>query len=183
MAICKKNIHAKSQIMANKQDTRIAIHHAHNYNSTSKLSASMQPLWNIVQYATLFTRLTIHFIRFYTCFSSQGGCSDSSHRRTQNTSQSQQSQIVLLGPHQDRTKQGRRCKHAIWSLADFWLPSHGCSWQDLPTNLHGHSIETWSNYFRWNLSIRRSVSTFRDLQMSQLHILLLVAKTLSATCT
>ena len=29
--------------------------------------------------------LTIHFIRFYTCFSSQGGCSDSSHRRTQNT--------------------------------------------------------------------------------------------------
>ena len=124
----KNNIHAKSYIMANKQDTRIAIHHAHNYNSTSKLSASMQPLWNIVQYATLFTRLTIHFIRFYTCFSSQGGCSDSSHKRTQNTSQSQQSQIVLLAPHQDRTKQGRRCKHAIWSLAYLWLPYHGCSW-------------------------------------------------------
>jgi len=30
--------------MENKQDTRIAIHHAHNYNSTSKLSASMQLL-------------------------------------------------------------------------------------------------------------------------------------------
>ena len=44
-------------------------------------------------------------------------------------------------------------------------------------NLHGHSIETWPNYFRWNLSIQRSVSTFMDLQMSQLHILLLVAKT------
>ena len=44
-------------------------------------------------------------------------------------------------------------------------------------NLHGHSIETWPNYFRWNLSSRRSVSTFRDLEMPQLHILLLVAKT------
>ena len=58
--------------MANKQDTRIAIHLAHNYNSISKLSASMQPLWNIVQYATLFTKLTIHFIRFYTCFPLRG---------------------------------------------------------------------------------------------------------------
>jgi len=39
----------------------------------------MQPLWNIVQYATLFTKLTMHFVRFYTCLSSQGGYSDSSH--------------------------------------------------------------------------------------------------------
>ena len=38
----------------------------------------------------------------------------------------QKSQIVLLAPHQDGTKQGRRCSHATWSLdklcADFpWV--------------------------------------------------------------
>ena len=32
----------------------------------------------------------------------------------------QQSQIVLLAPHQDGTKQGRRCSHVTWSLDKLW---------------------------------------------------------------
>ena len=32
----------------------------------------------------------------------------------------QQSQIVLLAPHQDGTKQGWRCSHATWSLDKLW---------------------------------------------------------------
>ena len=32
----------------------------------------------------------------------------------------QQSQIVLLAPHQDGTKQGQRCSHSTWSLNEFW---------------------------------------------------------------
>ena len=30
----------------------------------------------------------------------------------------QQSQIVLLAPHQNGTKQGRKCNHSTWSLDD-----------------------------------------------------------------
>jgi len=30
----------------------------------------------------------------------------------------QQSLIVLLAPHHDETKQGRRCGHSAWSLVD-----------------------------------------------------------------
>ena len=33
----------------------------------------------------------------------------------------QQSQIVLLAPHRDGTKQGRRCNRATWSLDKFWV--------------------------------------------------------------
>jgi len=29
--------------------------------------------------------------------------------------------IVLLAPHQDRTKQGRRCNHSTWFLVDLWI--------------------------------------------------------------
>jgi len=32
----------------------------------------------------------------------------------------QKSQIVLLAPHQDGTKQGRRCSYATWSLDKLW---------------------------------------------------------------
>jgi len=32
----------------------------------------------------------------------------------------QQSQIVPLAPHQDRTKQSRRCGQATWTLVDLW---------------------------------------------------------------
>ena len=32
----------------------------------------------------------------------------------------QQSQIVLLAPHQDGTKQGLRRSHATWSLDELW---------------------------------------------------------------
>jgi len=39
-----------------------------------------------------------------------------------NTSRSTaQFQIVLLAPHQDRTKEGRRCSHSTWSLDDIWV--------------------------------------------------------------
>jgi len=32
----------------------------------------------------------------------------------------QQSQMVLLAPHQDGTKKGRRCSYATWSLDKLW---------------------------------------------------------------
>jgi len=32
----------------------------------------------------------------------------------------QQSQLGLLAPREDWTKQGLRCNHAIWSLVDHW---------------------------------------------------------------
>ena len=32
----------------------------------------------------------------------------------------QQSHIVLLAPHQNWAKQGRRCSHSTWSLDDIW---------------------------------------------------------------
>jgi len=33
----------------------------------------------------------------------------------------QQFQIVLLAPHQDGTKEGRRCSQSNWSLDDIWV--------------------------------------------------------------
>jgi len=39
----------------------------------------------------------------------------------------QQPHIVLLAPHQDGTKQGRRCNHATWSLDELQAASLGCS--------------------------------------------------------
>jgi len=33
----------------------------------------------------------------------------------------QQFQIVLLAPHQDWTKEGRRCSQSNWSLDDIWV--------------------------------------------------------------
>ena len=33
----------------------------------------------------------------------------------------QKFQIVLLTPHQDGTKQGRRCSHCTWSFDDLWV--------------------------------------------------------------
>jgi len=44
----------------------------------------------------------------------------SSPRKTQNYHDQHQSQIVLLAPHQDGTKRGRRCSHATWSLDKLW---------------------------------------------------------------
>ena len=32
----------------------------------------------------------------------------------------QQFQVILLAPHQDGTKQGRRCSHSTWSLGELW---------------------------------------------------------------
>jgi len=47
----------------------------------------------------------------------------------------QKSQIVLLAPHQDGTKQDRRCSHST--------PSRGCTQQDLTRQSHlGHSGHT-----------------------------------------
>jgi len=42
-----------------------------------------------------------------------------------------QLQIVLLAPHQDGTKQGRRCSQSNWFLNDIWVTSHGFSQQEL----------------------------------------------------
>jgi len=38
----------------------------------------------------------------------------------ENTHCQQQSQLTLLSPHRDGTKQGRRCNHSTLSLDDFW---------------------------------------------------------------
>jgi len=38
----------------------------------------------------------------------------------------QQSQMVLLAPHQDMTKQGQRYNHYCWFLHDIWATARGC---------------------------------------------------------
>ena len=43
----------------------------------------------------------------------------------------QQSLIVLLHPHKDHTKQGRRWNHVTWSIFDLWAAFCGCCQQDL----------------------------------------------------
>jgi len=39
----------------------------------------------------------------------------------------QQFLIVLLAPHEDRTKQGQRCCHSTWSFDEFGPLCCGCS--------------------------------------------------------
>jgi len=57
----------------------------------------------------------------------------------------QQSQVVLLAPHHDGIKQGRRCNHYTWSLDDSGPLSRGCSQQDLTSDLPWSILDTWPN--------------------------------------
>ena len=52
----------------------------------------------------------------------------------------QQSERVLLAPHQGGTKQDRRCSHSIRFLDDIWATSRGCIQQESPRQFFvGHS--------------------------------------------
>ena len=81
-----------------------------SFNFYSLLVISAFPLWKVVAQAAL------------------GGheiCHDQ-----------QQSQIVLLAPHQDWTKQGRRCSHCTWPLVDLaalrWVSPPGLASPTFP---------------------------------------------------
>ena len=58
-------------------------------------------------------------IHFHICFSSSESRRFSRPRRSRNTSRST-AMIVPLAPHQDGTKQGRRCSQSTWSLDTHW---------------------------------------------------------------
>jgi len=84
----------------------------------------------------------------------------------------EQSQIILLAQHQNGTKQGRRCYHSTWSLGEHLAAFPWFSQQDLPSQtllgLSGHLLINYCrpNQCTWDLSIRRSGSTFRALRIS-----------------
>jgi len=68
----------------------------------------------------------------------------------------QQSQVVLLDPDQDGTKQGRRCNHASWLLVD--LLGHfimGVASRTCLDNLSWDILNTRPKQRTWDLSIRR----------------------------
>jgi len=50
-----------------------------------------------------------------------------------------------VAPHQDGTKQGRRCSHSTWSLDDSRPLSSGCSQQDLSRKSFLGHLDTWLN--------------------------------------
>jgi len=99
--------------------------------------------------------------------------------------------IVLLAPHQDETKQGKRFNHATWLLVGPGPLSRGCNQQDLHrqsflghfgrvgvasrtcvANLSWDILVTWPKHCSRDLSIMmRYGSTVRALRISQLHIL------------
>jgi len=95
----------------------------------------------------------------------------SSPRRTRNTSRSQQSQMVLLAPCQDETKQGRRYSHSTWSLDDLWAAFPWVwtvSRRTYFTILSWDILDTWPNEHSWDLSIWRNGFTSWALRISNL---------------
>jgi len=58
---------------------------------------------------------------FNACFFSGEGNGRNRAGRLEIPHDFQQSLIVLLAPHQDETKQGRRYNRASWSLDDLWV--------------------------------------------------------------
>ena len=63
------------------------------------------------------------FVHLHVCFCAL---------EIRSTTDLQQSQIVLLAPLQDRTKQDRRCSHNTVPWLTSWPLSFGCSEQNLP---------------------------------------------------
>jgi len=59
----------------------------------------------------------------------------------------QKSQIVLLAPHQDGTKQGGRCSRATWSLDKLWttFPWVTVAWRTKFAILSWGILDTWPN--------------------------------------
>lgn len=94
----------------------------------------------------------------------------SPRRRAWNTSQ-QQSQIVLLVPHQDWTKQGGRRYHSTWSLGGFWAPVPWVLLQGLATLLWDF-VDTWYNQYSWYLflNLEQKCLGIRGWWISQLCI-------------
>ena len=89
--------------------------------------------------------------------------------------------IVLLAPHQDETKQGRKCNHSTWCLDDPWARFHLCvASRTCLVILSWDILDTWPNQRSWDLSIRRSGSKFRALRISQLRSL---SQSVFTSCT
>jgi len=86
----------------------------------------------------------------------------------------QQFQVILLAPRQYRTKQGR--SEDVSTPPGPWTTSgplsRGFSQQNLPRqSFVGHSGHMAEPTCSWDLSMRRSGSTFRALRISQLRLL------------
>jgi len=108
-------------------------------------------------------------LHFRTCSSTEKGSGAAAPEWLETPHSIQQSLIVLLAPHQDGAKQGRRCTQATWSLVnlrqDFrrcrqnaWLSTPifpGTFWTRDRTNFAG-SLDSESD------------SIFRALRISQL---------------
>jgi len=73
-------------------------------------------IYKMVQWRSTHSFIFSFSCRFFFGESREG----SSRRGTGIPRDQQQFQIVLLAPHQDGTKQGRRCSHATWSLDKLW---------------------------------------------------------------
>jgi len=94
----------------------------------------------------------------------------STPRKTWNIDK-QYSQIVLLAPRQDGTKQGRKRSHSTWFVADRWTVFPwvwaSIAWLASPI---WDKLVTWPNQHTWDLSVRWKGSKFRALRL-QLHTL------------
>jgi len=71
-------------------------------------------MFNVGEHTHSFSHFRAHF-----SFGESRG--NSRTRRTRNTSRSTTtSTSQSRAPHQDGTKQGQRCSHAIWPLDELW---------------------------------------------------------------
>jgi len=99
-------------------------------------------------------------------------------------------QFQSIAPYENGIKQGRRCSHTIRHWTIYGALSLGCSQQDEPYHSFlGHSDHV-KDHCNGELLIRRSVSTFRALQISHLRVLsqsvtpwILGKNPLSTACT
>jgi len=78
----------------------------------------------------------------------------------------QQSQIVLLAPHQDGTKQGRRCSHSTWS---FGRPVDrfpvGVASRNCPANRSWDILDTWPKQRSCKVSHRELFANIASLPL------------------
>jgi len=64
--------------------------------------------------------MLIHLLIFVTAFLFSRVTGAAASEGPEISHDRQQSQEALLAPHQDGTKQGRRCSHSTWSLDELW---------------------------------------------------------------
>jgi len=106
-------------------------------------------------------------------FSPGEGRRGRSPRRSPKPHGFQQPLIVLLAPHQDGTKQGRRCSHVTWSLVNLWAGSLGVASRTCLANLSWDILVMWPKHPCCDLSIRRrGGSKFRAVRISLLRTFL-----------